>query len=270
MIFIIAFSLIFISCSKDSGETSIILATTTSTEDSGLLDFLLPEFLNDTGIEVKVIAVGTGKALQMGRDGEADLMLVHAKESEEEFVREGHGIVRYDIMYNDFILVGPLNDPADLSEICPDNIVEGLKILSAHNYKFISRGDDSGTHKKEISLWEIAEIKPEGNFYISAGRGMGDILKIADELQAYTLSDRATFLNFRTELELKVIIENDERLFNQYGIISVNPDKNIYINKSGAEEFIRWIISPKAQKMIGEYGIDIHGAPLFVPNAQIN
>lgn len=264
---LIALSFIFVSCRKDTDDLTIILATTTSTEHSGLLDFLLSEFRIDTGMDVKVIAVGTGKALQMGRDGEADVLLIHAGESEIEFVREGHGLARYDIMYNDFVLLGPMDDPADLAEICQDDIVEALKVLSRNDHKFISRGDDSGTYKKEMFLWETAGIGPDGDFYISAGRGMGDVLKIASELQAYTLSDRATFLNFKTKLELRVIIENDERLFNQYGIIPVNPDKNIYINKSGAEVFVRWMLSPKAQALIGEYGNDTHGASLFVPNA---
>lgn len=268
IIALFAFSGTLVSCRQDKAESSIILSTTTSTRDSGLLDFLLPEFTNDTGIEVKVVAVGTGKALQMGRDGEADVLLVHAKQTEEEFVMEGHGTARYDVMYNDFVLLGPLDDPVSLGEKCPNDIVEGLKMLSDHNYIFISRGDDSGTHKKEMLLWGIADIDPEGDFYISAGRGMGDVLMIADEMQAYTLSDRATFLNFRSELELKVIIENDERLFNQYGIIPVNPEKNIYINRSGAKEFVKWILSPKAQEMIGQYGVDTHGSPLFVPNAE--
>ncbi len=157
----------------------IILATTTSTQDSGLLDYILPIFEEETGIEVDVIAVGTGKALQMGRDGDADILLVHAKESEEEFVAEGYGKVRKDVMYNDFILVGPKEDPLNLKENSPNDILEGLKTIAKNEYTFISRGDDSGTHKKELSIWKEAQIEPAGEWYLEAGSGMGDVLKIS-------------------------------------------------------------------------------------------
>jgi tungstate transport system substrate-binding protein len=247
---------------------SIILSTTTSTQDSGLLDYLLPKFEEETGIEVKVVAVGTGKALQMGKDGEADILLVHAKESEEEFVQEGHGLERHDVMYNDFILVGPKDDPLKLKENSPNNILEGLKSIAETQTKFVSRGDDSGTHKKELSIWKEAGIEPEGEWYISTGSGMADVLKIADEKGAYTITDRATYLSMRDNLELDVIIEGDKNLFNQYGIIPVNPEKNDKINAEGAKIFMDWILSEDTQKLIGEFGVEEFGMPLFVPNAK--
>lgn len=253
----------------DKSKSAIILSTTTSTRDSGLLDYLLPEFTKETGVEVKVVAVGTGKALQMGRDGEADVLLVHAKESELKFIEEGHGFSRYDVMYNDFVLLGPQDDPLGLFEVCPEDITEGFRIINEKKHKFISRGDESGTHKKEKSIWGETGTEPQGDHYISAGKGMGDVIKIADEMQAYTLSDRATFLNFRTDLDLKIVIEGDEGLFNQYGVIAVDPGKNTNINKEGAEKFVEWILSQKTQEMIGQYGIETFGAPLFVPNAKV-
>lgn len=251
-----------------SSKKEIILSTTTSTQDSGLLDFLIPKFTKDTGIEVKVIAVGTGKALQMGKDGEADVLLVHAKASEEEFVNEGHGLERKDVMYNDFILVGPEEDPLKLKESSPNDILLGLKTIAQNQFRFVSRGDDSGTHKKELEIWKSASIEPEGDWYISAGSGMADVLKIANEKKGYTITDRATYLSLRTTLDLDVIIEKDENLFNQYGIIPVNPDKNDKINSAGAKAFMGWILSEKGQKLISEFGVEEFGMPLFVPNAK--
>lgn len=251
-------------CSTDK---RIILATTTSTEDSGLLDYILPKFEEETGIEVDVVAVGTGKALQMGEDGEADILLVHAKASEEEFVEEGHGLERHDVMYNDFILVGPGEDPLKLKENTPDNILEGLKIIEEGQATFVSRGDDSGTHKKELSIWEEAGVEPAGEWYLEAGGGMADVLKIADEKQGYTITDRATYLSMRDVLELEIIIEGDENLFNQYGIIPVNPDKSKEINKKDAKIFMDWLLSEETQELIGGFGIEEFDMPLFVPNA---
>lgn len=245
---------------------SIILSTTTSTQDSGLLDFLLPIFTEDTGIEVKTVAVGTGKALQMGRDGEADILLVHAKPDELIFVEEGHGTERHDVMYNDYILVGPGEDPLGLKESNPNNILEGLKAISAEGAVFVSRGDDSGTHKKELAIWKEAGIEPAGEWYLSAGAGMGDVLKIASEKQGYTISDRATYLAQKDNLDLDIIIEGDENLFNQYGIIPVNPNKNENINNPGAMEFMNWMTSEKGQSLIKEFGVEEYGQPLFIPN----
>lgn len=255
---------------EEKGE--IILSTTTSTQDSGLLDFLLPIFTEETGIVVKTIAVGTGKALQMGKDGEADVLLVHAKESELEFVEEGHGTDRHDVMYNDFILVGPKDDPLNLKADFPNDILEGLKIISDEKATFVSRGDDSGTHKKELSIWKTANIEPAGEWYLEAGAGMGDVLKIANEKQGYTLTDRATYLSMKDELDLDIVIEGDENLFNQYGVIPVNPEvlgeKADMINHEGALEFMNWMISERGQSLIKEYGVEEYGQPLFIPNAK--
>lgn len=254
---------------QEPQETSnIILATTTSTRDSGLLDYLLPEFKKDTGIEAKVVAVGTGKALQMGVDGEADALLVHAKDKEEEFVENGDGTERHDVMYNDFVLVGPKEDPAKLKENYPNDIIGALKAVNENKAKFISRGDDSGTHKKELKLWKKAEVTPEGDFYVEAGKGMGDVLKMADEMQGYTLTDRATYLAMKDNLSLEIAVEKNDDLFNQYGVIPVNPEKNENINADGARKFMEWILAEKAQSMIAEYGKDKFGQALFVPNAE--
>ncbi|NLJ79352.1 MAG: solute-binding protein [Tissierellia bacterium] len=251
---------------KDGGR--LILSTTTSTENSGLLGHILPVFEEETDITVDVIAVGTGEALQMGKDGDADILLVHAKASEEEFVAEGHGLERHDVMYNDFVLVGPADDPLNLKEDSPDDILKGLKAISEKEADFISRGDDSGTHKRELATWEEADIEPEGEWYYSAGAGMGDVLTMADEKQAYTLTDRGTYLSMKDTLDLEIIIEGDDNLFNQYGIIPVNPEKSDQINAEGAKKLMEWFLSDEIQKMIGEFGVEEFGQPLFVPNAK--
>ncbi|MCF6464260.1 substrate-binding domain-containing protein [Clostridium sp. Cult1] len=258
---------------EDKTGGRIILSTTTSTQDSGLLDYILPVFEEETGIEVDVVAVGTGKALQMGRDGDADILLVHAKESEEEFVAEGYGKERKDVMYNDFILIGPKDDPLKLKENSPNNILGGLKTIAENESIFVSRGDDSGTHKKELSIWKEAEIEPAGEWYLEAGSGMGDVLKITDEKQGYTITDRATYLSMKDTLDLDIIIEGDENLFNQYGIIPVNPEKfddkvKDRINEEGAQIFMDWLLSDETQNLIEGFGVDEFGMPLFVPNAK--
>jgi tungstate transport system substrate-binding protein len=243
-------------------EKSIILATTTSTQDSGLLDFLLPIFTEETGIEVKTIAVGTGNALQMGRDGEADVLLVHAKADELKLVEEGHGTVRNDVMYNDFVLVGPADGEIDYG----NDIEAALTAISEKGLPFVSRGDDSGTHKKELGLWKALSIEPAGEWYIEAGAGMGDVLKIADERQGYTLTDRATYLALKDTLQLEVVVEGDVGLFNQYGIIPVNPNKGDMINEAGALKFMDWLISEEGQELISQFGVEEYGEPLFIPN----
>lgn len=250
----------------DLGE-SIILSTTTSTENSGLLAYILPDFTEKTGLEVKVVAVGTGKALQMGRDGEADVLLVHAKSAEELFIEENHGVERFDVMYNDFVILGPDSDPAELST-SKDNVAQSFKKLFETESSFVSRGDDSGTHKKEKSLWEVAGVEPQGDNYISAGKGMGDVIQMTDELQAYTMSDRATYLALSESIELAVVVEGDPVLFNQYGVMAVNPDKNDQINNTGANAFIKWLLSADTQKMISGFGVEKYGQPLFIPNAK--
>lgn len=246
---------------------TIILATTTSTQDSGLLDYLLPEFKNDTGWEVNTIAVGTGKALQMGVDGEADVLLVHARASEDEFMANGDGTLRYDVMYNDFILVGPAADPAGVKE-CNNVIADSLAAIANSQSEFISRGDDSGTHKKELAIWKAAGIEPVGDWYISAGAGMGDVLKMADEKQAYTITDRATYLAMQDSLELEIVCEKDTDMLNPYGVITVNPEKNDQINAEGAKAFADWLVSERGQELIGQFGVEEYGMPLFTPDAK--
>ncbi len=244
---------------EDKGE--IILSTTTSTQDSGLLDFLLPIFTEDTGIVVKTVSVGTGKALQMGRDGEADVLLVHAKPDELILVEEGHGTERRDVMYNDFVLVGPKDGTVPAGS----DIEGGLKFISENDLVFVSRGDDSGTHKKELSIWKAAGMEPVGEWYLEAGAGMGDVLKIADDMQGYTMTDRATYLSMKDTLDLDIIIEGNDVMYNQYGVIPVNPDK-ANINNEGAIEFMDWITSTKGQDLIKEFGVEEYGEPLFIPN----
>lgn len=242
--------------------TEIILATTTSTEDSGLLDFLLPIFKEDTGLEVKTVSVGTGQALQMGRDGDADVLLVHAKDDELEMLDEGHVTAREDVMYNDFILAGP----ADGALTYGDDIVAAIIQINEEELGFVSRGDDSGTHKKELSIWDTASIEPSGEWYVEAGQGMGSVLSMADEMQAYTLADRATYLSMMGYLDLEVVVEGDENLFNQYGVLPVNPDKNDSINNEAAVKFLEWLISDKGQDLISEFGVEEYGEALFIPN----
>lgn len=252
----------------------IILSTTTSTEDSGLLDFILPDFTEKTGYDVKVVAVGTGAALQNGKDGNADVLLVHAKASEEEFVTEGFGVERFDVMYNDYVIVGPKDDPAGLKADFGDDPIGALKKLAEEKVAFVSRGDDSGTHKKELQLWKSAEFEDpaadtaNADWYTSAGKGMGDVLTMASEVQAYTLTDRATYLSMKDNLDLEVVVEGAQDLFNQYGVIAVDASVGDAINTEGGQAFVDWILSEDVQKMIGEYGVEEYGEPLFVPNAK--
>ena len=246
---------------------TIILATTTSTQDSGLLDYLLPAFTAETGWEVSTIAVGTGKALQMGVDGEADVLLVHARASEDEFMANGDGTLRYDVMYNDYVLVGPAADPAGV-KACENVVADSMAAIANARAEFISRGDDSGTHKKELAIWKAAAIEPAGDWYVSAGAGMGDVLKMADEKQAYTITDRATYLSMLDSLELEIVCEKDADMLNPYGVITVNPEKNDQINEEGAKAFADWLVSENGQKMIGEFGVEEFGSPLFTPDAK--
>lgn len=246
---------------------TILLATTTSTQDSGLLDVLLPEFTKDTGWEVDVVAVGSGAAMAMGENGEADVLLVHSPAAEREFIAAGHGPARYDVMYNDYVILGPADDPAGISQDAPNDAVVAFTILFDTKTPFVSRGDESGTHKKELSLWSEAGLEPAGDWYIEAGQGMGAVITMADDMQAYTLSDRATWLNYSADTDMIIVTEGDTKLFNQYGVIVVDPSKNDQINAEGALNFQNWIIGEKAQKLIGEYGVEEYGAPLFTPNA---
>lgn len=247
-------------------KKEIILSTTTSTQDSGLLDYLLPVFTKDTGYDVKTVAVGTGQALKMGEDGEADVLLVHAKASEEAFIKAGHGLQRFDVMYNDFILIGPKDDTVVKSN-SENDVLKALQYIKENKIKFVSRGDDSGTHKAELKLWKTLSIEPAGDWYVSAGKGMGAVIQMADEMKAYTISDRATFLSMQDKTDVDIVVEQDPVLYNQYGVIAVNPNKNDKINSKGAEAFVDWILSDKVQKLIGEFGVEEYGQPLFTPNA---
>ncbi len=252
---------------KSSQESKfIILSTTTSTQDSGLLDYLLPFFTKETGVEVRVVAAGTGKALQMGRDGQADVLLVHSKADEETFVKDGYGLVRYDVMYNDFILLGPKGSTDSASIKTLNDVNAAMKMIQEKQLTFVSRGDDSGTHKKELKLWTTDHL--EGKWYVSAGKGMGDVLQMANEMEAFTLSDRATYLSMADKLSLEIVAEGDKSLLNYYGVIAVNPKLNEQIHAQEADQFVQWLLSEKTQKLIGAFGVETHGQPLFYPNAQ--
>ncbi len=246
----------------------LILSTTTSTENSGLLDYILPEFTEYTGYDVKVIAVGTGQALKMGEDGDADVLLVHAKASEEEFIQAGHGMERFDVMYNDFILLGPTEDTLNLKQVAANDIVKAFTLIAEGNKTFVSRGDDSGTHKMELNLWKEGNVQPSGKWYVEAGQGMGAVIQMTNELEGYTLTDRATYLSMMNNLDLQIVVEGDTKLFNQYGVIAVHPGKNDKINADGADAFIKWMLSDKGQQLIGEFGKAEFGQSLFIPNAK--
>ena len=247
----------------DTNNKLLRLATTTSTDNSGLLAALLPEFTRDTGYTVHVVAVGTGKALRMGQDGDADIVLVHARPAEDQFVASGYGINRRDVMYNDFVLVGPPSDPAEVSKA--RDVSDALRRIARAKSHFVSRGDDSGTHRRELFLWERAGVKPAGPWYREAGQGMGKVLQIASELDAYSLTDRGTWLAYKGKLHLRLAFEGDPPMHNPYGIIAVNPTRFPDTNAAGAAAFIDWITSRKAQRMINEF--KVNGERLFIPLA---
>lgn len=248
---------------NDSTGSTIRMATTTSTENSGLLTHLIPQFEAQSGYSIHVIAVGTGKALRMGRDGDVDVVLVHAPKSEEKFVAEGYGEKRYPVMYNDFVVVGPKDDPAGLKQA--GSIKEAFQRLANSGQIFVSRGDDSGTNKKELSIWRTLAITPANKSYREAGQGMGKVLQISGELNAYTLTDRGTWLAYQDKSPLSIVFEGDKLLHNPYGIIAVNPKKHPGINHVGATALIEWIVSPTGQQIISSYRL--HGKRLFTPAA---
>ncbi len=237
----------------------LVLATTTSTRDSGLLDHLLPVFEAKTGYKVKVLAVGTGQAIKIGEMGDCDVILVHSRAAEDKFVADGYGVNRRDVMYNDYILVGPGNDPARIKGL---SVKEALRALARGKGVFISRGDDSGTHKKELELWASVGIKPEGQWYKAIGKGMGDTLIMANELGAYTLTDRGTYASMKTRLDLEPLVFGDEALFNPYGVIAVNPERHPAVNYEGAMAFIEFITSAEAKEIINGYVVN--GEQLFI------
>lgn len=249
-----------------AADPFIIVQSTTSTQNSGLLDYLLPTFKAKTGIEVRVVAVGTGQAIKNARNGDGDVLLVHAKSAEEKFVSNGFGVKRSDLMYNDFVVVGPSKDPAGLAG--SNDILDSLKKLANSGAAFASRGDDSGTHKKEKALWKEAGVSPDaasGTWYRETGSGMGATLNAAVGMGAYTMSDRATWIAFKNKGDYKVVVEGDDRLFNQYGVILVNPEKHAKVKVKEGQMFIDWLVSAEGQKAIASYKVD--GQQLFFPNA---
>lgn len=249
-----------------SEGVSLILATTTSTQDSGLLDAILPDFESASGISVDVVAVGTGAALKLGEDCNADVVLVHARPRENEYMDAGFGTRREDVMYNDFVVVGPQADPAGIYG-SPD-AADALAKIAAAEAPFVSRGDDSGTHTKELSIWKAAGIEPQGDWYISAGQGMGAVLTMADEQQAYTLSDRATYLARTLEgTDLAIAVEGDPLLFNPYGVMDVNPERCPQAKNDFANQFIDWLVSVPTQEMVAGFGQEEFGQSLFVPDS---
>jgi tungstate transport system substrate-binding protein len=247
------------------GEGDVILATTTSTADTGLLDALAPHFREQTGYSLKPIAVGSGAALELGERGEADVLLVHSPAAEDAFMLAGFGTERRTVMFNDFVIVGPTDDPADVAAAPSAN--EAMSRIAAAQATFVSRGDDSGTHALERRLWEAAGIAPEGTWYTESGAGMGDTLNIAAERNGYTISDRGTYLALRDRLGLDIVLEGDPALLNVYHVILVNPDNGRNVDTAGGRAFLEFLLSPATQEAIGEFGSDEFGEPLFTPCA---
>ncbi len=242
---------------------SIVVASTTSTEQSGLFSHLLPEFKKASGLDAKVVAVGTGQALDMGRRGDADVLFVHDQAAEEKIVAEGFAVKRYPVMYNDFVLIGPVLDPAKTKG---RDIVEALRKISASNTSFISRGDKSGTHAAELRFWKLADMQDsKGTGYKECGCGMGPALNIASSAGAYVLADRGTWLNFRNRGDLAVLVEGDIRLFNQYGVMLVNPARHSHVKAVDGQKFVDWVVSAAGQAVIAAYKIG--GEQVFFPNA---
>ncbi len=250
-----------------TAEKFITLSSTTSTQNSGLFDYLLPKFTAKTGIEVRVIAVGTGQALKLGEQGDADVLLVHDRAGEEKFIRDGHGVERLEVMYNDFVIIGPRSDPAGVRGM--KDAVEAFRAIARKQSTFISLGDDSGTHREELRLWGEAGVDvraSSGKWYKDIGGGMSAALNTAAGLEAYTLSDRATWATFKNRGNLELLAEGDPRLFNQYALILVNPGRHPHVKKAEGQRFIDWMLSPEGQQVIGAYVVG--GQTLFHPNAR--
>lgn len=269
---ILAFALVLAACTPAApavpaapANPELILATTTSTRDSGLLDVLLPVFQEKSGYQVKMVAVGSGQALTMGEEGNADVLLVHAPAAEKELMEKGFGKERLLVMHNDFIFVGPKEDPAGVKGVGAP--VDVLKKIAESKAVFVSRGDDSGTHKMELNLWKAAGITPEGDWYLQSGQGMGETLRIASEKAGYTLTDRATYLAQKDTLQLEILVEGDASLLNIYHVITVNPEKWPKVNVEGAKAFADFLVAADTQKMISEFGVEKYGQPLFFADA---
>jgi tungstate transport system substrate-binding protein len=260
--------LIMLGVGTSASETRIRMASTTSTQNSGLFDYLLPLFEKKTGIKIDVVAVGTGAAIEIGRRGDADVVFVHAKEQELKAVEEGFFVNRHDVMYNDFVIIGPTSDPAKIRGM--RSALDAFKKIAGSGSSFVSRGDRSGTNTKELALWKRAGIEPAGQkWYLEVGQGMEKTQRIADEKRAYTLSDRGTWLATRDKdkLDMVIVLEGDPSLFNQYGVMAVNPEKNKGVKYSEAMQFVNWIISKEGQAAVASYK-DKNGNPLFIPNAK--
>jgi tungstate transport system substrate-binding protein len=263
-----AYALLLVASPTQAQTQSIVVASTTSTQDSGLFGHILPLFKATTGIEVRVVAQGTGQALDTGRRGDADVLFVHAKAQEEKFVADGFGVKRFPVMYNDFVLIGPKNDPAGIKG--QSDIVAALQAIKAKTPPFISRGDRSGTHIAELDLWKAAGIdiaKDKGPWYKEIGQGMGAALNTASASNAYVLADRGTWIAFKNRGELDIVVQGDKRLFNQYGVMLVNPAKHPHVKKELGQAFIDWLVSAAGQKAIADYKIE--GQQLFFPNANV-
>jgi tungstate transport system substrate-binding protein len=264
---LLALTLLTASAGAQAEKRFITVASTTSTENSGLFAHILPLFTEASGIDVRVVAVGTGQAIKLAKNGDADVLLVHHKPSEEAFVAEGYGVERFDVMYNDFVLVGPATDPAGVRGLA--EAPTALARIAAAEAPFASRGDDSGTHKKELGLWLAAGVDAaaaSGTWYRETGAGMGATLNTASGMDAYALSDRATWLKFANKGSLEILVEGDPELFNQYGVILVSPQRHPHVKAGEGEAFIKWLTSPAGQAAIAAYRID--GAPAFFPNAR--
>ena len=260
-----AFLIVLLGTHVNAQEQSIVVASTTSTQDSGLFGYLLPIVKQKTGVEVKVLAQGTGQALDTARRGDADVVFVHARSAEEKFLAEGFGVKRYPVMYNDFVIIGPKDDPAGIKG---QDVVTALQTIKAKAAPFVSRGDRSGTHVAEIALWKEAGIdisKERGPWYKEIGQGMGAALNTASASNGYVLSDRGTWLAFKNRGDLAILVEGDKRLFNQYGVMLVNPAKHPTVKSGAGQRFIDWLISPEGQAAIANYKIE--GQQLFYPNA---
>lgn len=262
---LLAVALLVVTSIGSAAEKNVVrLATTTSTAASGLLEAILPKFEVSCGCKVHIISVGTGKALKLGEDGNVDVVLVHARPSEDAFVAAGHGIDRHDVMFNDFVLIGPNNDPAKIKG--ERDVLVAMKKISDAKWKFVSRGDDSGTDQMEKSYWTALNIRPEGKWYFSAGQGMGEVLMMSGEMRAYALTDRGTYISYRDKIGLPILMQGDARMSNPYGIIAVNPKKYPDTNYAGATRLIAWITSPEGQKLIADFKVG--GEQLFTPSAR--
>jgi len=264
---VLAMAAFYFAPSAQAQEKFITVASTTSTQNSGLFGYILPIIKKETGIEVRVVAVGTGQALALGRKGDADVLFVHDPIGEKKFVEQGYGVRRYEVMYNDFVIIGPNDDPAKIGG--SNDVTTALAAVSKSGSTFVSRGDDSGTNRKEMRLWKAAKIDPKpasGKWYREAGAGMGATLNLASGMNAYTMSDRATWLKFANKGDLKILVEGDSRLFNQYGVILVNPKKHPHVKVDLGNKFIDWLLSKHGQQTIAAYKIGTSAA--FFPNAK--